>query len=613
MPYSQVNALDYADIKNALREYLKQNSDFTDYDFEASSLSAILDLLAYNTYYNSFNINMAVNEAFLDSASLRDNVVRIAKQLGYVPKSKTASRATINLSVDVAQSVPIPKFVTLKKGNVLIASSTENRAETYQFSILEDVVAPVNAGVATISNTIGNNLEVIQGIYVTYKFTVDSTIPNQKFTIPSQDVDSRTISVYVRDNINSSKIQKYIQVNSFLSTSHDDFVFFVQETVDNRYQLVFGDGVVGRKLQNGEIIEVSYLITAGKNANYVQNFAFSGEMYDEYGSRLQNKVTLKLISASEGGDDAESIETIKTNAPSFYSSQNRAVTTEDFKAVIQKIYPSIADIIVYGGENESPPEYGRVKIAIKPKYSDKLSNSTKSYIRAELKKYTVASIVPVLVDPSVLDVILESKVFYNATATSLTSEQIRQAVIKNLTAYRDNAGISKFNGTLRQSKVSSAIDASDDSIISNQTKFHLRKYLTPVFNTVADYLICFNNVLNSGCGESAITSSPFVIADYPDYTAYFESISDGTIRIYTINPVNSEKIILNDNAGYIDFNLGQVKLNRITFLSGSKSENNALYITLVPLFPDIHAVRETYLNLSVEQSKIQIIVENSTN
>ena len=610
MPYSQVNALDYADIKTALREYLRQTTEFTDYDFEASSLSAILDLLAYNTYYNAFNINMAVNEAFLDSASLRDNVVRIAKQLGYVPKSKTSSKATVNLTLDTTGTVPAATFVTLKKGNVFTASSSDNRAETYQFSILEDIVAPVVNNKATISNLDDGNLEISQGIYINYKFTVDNTITNQRFIIPSENIDSKTITVYVRDNINSSKIRRYLQVDNFLTTSKDDYVFFVQETNDNRYELLFGDGVVGRKLQNGEVIEASYLVTAGKDANDIRNFSFSGEIFDQFDSRLQNKVTIKLIEASSGGDDAEPVENIKTNAPSFYSSQNRAVTTEDFKAVIQKIYPSITDIIVYGGENESPPEYGRVKIAIKPKYSDKLSNSTKTFIRSELKKYTVASVVPVLIDPSVIDIILESKVFYNPTITSLTSEQIKQAVIANVTAYKENSGVSKFNGTLRQSKISAAIDASDDSIVSNQTKLHLRKTLTPAFNTSAEYIVCFNNALDAGCGNSAITSSSFIIAEYPDDTAFFEAGSDGIIKIYTINPITSEKKILKADAGTIDFSIGKIVLSNITFLSGSATENNQIYITLAPLYPDIEAVRETYLNLAIEKSQIQIITDS---
>lgn len=610
MPYSQVNALDYADIKTALREYLRQTTEFTDYDFEASSLSAILDLLAYNTYYNAFNINMAVNEAFLDSASLRDNVVRIAKQLGYVPKSKTSSKAIVNLTLDTTGTVPAATFVTLKKGNVFTASSSDNRAETYQFSILEDIVAPVTNNKATISNLDDGNLEISQGIYINYKFTVDNTITNQRFIIPSENIDSKTITVYVRDNINSSKIRRYLQVDNFLTTSKDDYVFFVQETNDNRYELLFGDGVVGRKLQNGEVIEASYLVTAGKDANDIRNFSFSGEIFDQFDSRLQNKVTIKLIEASSGGDDAEPVENIKTNAPSFYSSQNRAVTTEDFKAVIQKIYPSITDIIVYGGENESPPEYGRVKIAIKPKYSDKLSNSTKTFIRSELKKYTVASVVPVLIDPSVIDIILESKVFYNPTITSLTSEQIKQAVIANVTAYKENSGVSKFNGTLRQSKISAAIDASDDSIVSNQTKLHLRKTLTPAFNTSAEYIVCFNNALDAGCGNSAITSSSFIIAEYPDDTAFFEAGSDGIIKIYTINPITSEKKILKADAGTIDFSIGKIVLSNITFLSGSATENNQIYITLAPLYPDIEAVRETYLNLAIEKSQIQIITDS---
>ena len=213
-------------------------------------------------------------------------------------------------------------------------------------------------------------------------------------------------------------------------------------------------------------------------------------------------------------------------------------------------------------------------------------------------------------DPSIVDIILESKIFYNPLETSLTAEQLKQLVIDNLTAYKENSGVSKFNGTLRQSKVSSAIDASDDSIISNQTKIHLRKTLLPAFNTKAEYIICFNNPLNSGCGESPITSSSFIIAEYPEDTAFFEASSEGIIQIYTINSVTSEKKILKRDAGTIDFATGKIKLTGITFLSGSATEGNEIYITLVPLYPDIEAVRETYLNLSIEKSKIQLVAES---
>jgi hypothetical protein len=610
MPYSQVNALDYADIKTALREYLRQTTDFTDYDFEASSLSAILDLLAYNTYYNSFNVNMAVNEAFIDSASLRDNVVKLAKQLGYTPKSRTSARAVVSLTVDVSTANPVVTFVTLKKGNVFIASNEYNRAETYQFSTLNDVVAPVVNGIATFSNLPTGYLEIVEGTDTLYKFTVDNTIINQKFIIPTANIDTSTINVNVRDNISSSKITKFNQVDNFLITKNTDPAFYVEETNDSRFQLIFGDDVVAKKLSNGNIVEVSYLVSNGKNGNSIKLFTFSGELFDQYGSRLQNRITTATINASGGGDDVETVESIRLRAPAFYSSQDRAVTKEDYKIITQKIYPSITDIIVYGGEEESPPQYGRVKIAIKPKYTDILSNSSKLYIKSELKKYCVASLIPEILDPSIIDIILESKIFYNPIATSLSSEQIRNLVITNLTAYKENSNVSKFGGVFRKSKMSTAIDASDASISSNQTNLYLRKKIIAVVDTTSQYLICFNNALQPGCSESILLSTSFKIAEFPTSVAYFENIPDGTIRIYTIDPLTNKKIILKDKAGTINFSTGQITLNSINFISGSNS-NNEVYLTVPPLLPDIYAVRETYLNLAIDSSTFQIIQDSN--
>jgi len=612
MAFTQVSSLDYADIKIALREYLRRNTDFTDYDFEASTLSSILDLLAYNTYYTAFNTTMAVNETFLTSASLRDNVVKKAKELGYTPKSKTSSNAYLTLKVDyssLAATNPnnVPKFLTLKKGNCFISSSPENRSDTYQFAISEDIVSPVIDNICYISNIIGtDNLKVTEGVYITYKFTVDTTIPDQKFIIPTENIDTSTLVVKVRENVNSTKIIKYLPSENILNVSATDLVFFVQEVDDLRYELLFGDGVIGRKLQNGEIIEVSYLVSSGKNGNNLQSFVFSGEIYDENLQRQLNNISVTLISKSEGGNDVESIQEIKNSAPKFYSSQNRAVTLDDYKIIIQKLYASIADIIVYGGENESPPEYGRVKIAIKPKYSDKLSTSTKKSIIEQLKQYTVASVTPVILDPSIIEVLLDSKIYYNPSLTNLSSEKVKNLCIQNLFEYKNTNILSKFGGSIKKSKLSTVIDSSEDSITSNNTNIHLRKKLLPALNTKAQYLLCYVNELDPKCNnETNIVSSSFKIANYPNYNVYFDNISDGTIRIYTIDSITATKVILLDNIGNINFSNGEVNINLLQITAGS-NDNDEIFITVTPKNPDIYAVRETYLDLSLDNSNFQI-------
>jgi hypothetical protein len=616
MAFAQVSSLDYADIKSALVDYLRRNTDFTDYDFEGSTLSSIVDLLAYNTYYTAFNTTMAVNESFLASASLRDNIVKVAKQLGYSPKSTTSATAFLKLKVDFSSVAAVdqrlvPSFLTLKKGNCFISSNPENRNETYQFSILEDVVSPVTNNIGYISNVSSDQLQVTEGIYLNFSYVVDNTIPNQKFIIPTANVDTETIKVVVRENAAASKTEIFTKVENILDVTAVDKVFFVQETDDARYELIFGDDVLGKKVTDGQIIEVTYIASSGKTANKLKNFVFSGEIYDENLNRVLTGITTTVVVGSEGGDDIEDNEVIKKNAPAFYSSQNRAVTLEDYKVITQRLYSAIADIIVYGGESEEPPEYGRVKIAIKPKFSDILSNSTKRDIITKLKKYTVASVTPIIVDPSIVDVVLNTKIYYRQTETNLTSEQIRNVVIQNLTEYRDTNNISKFGGVIRKSKVTTVVDASESSITGNVTDFVLRKKLVPALNTTAQYLLCYVNQFQTSCaGKTTITSSKFRTVNYPNDDSFMENTEDGAIRIYTIDSATASKKILVENAGTVDFINGKVNINSIQFVSGS-NEDNEIFISAIPFNDDVSAVREVYLNLSIEDSILQVFQETA--
>jgi len=614
MAFAQVSSLDYSDIRSALVEYLRRNTDFTDYDFEGSTLSAIVDLLAYNTYYTAFNTTMAVNESFLTSASLRDNIVKIAKQLGYTPKSVTSSNAYVKLKVDFSSVAAIdqrlvPKFLTLRKGNCFIASNPENRNETFQFATLEDVVTPVVNNICYLTNAGLDQLKITEGIYLTFNYTVDKTIPNQKFIIPTANVDIETIKVKVRENSLSSDTETFVKVENILDVTAQDKVFFVQEVDDSRYELIFGDGVLGKELQDRQIVEITYLTSLGSSANNIKNFVFSGEIYDENLNRVLTGVTTTVVTGSEGGDDIEDEDLIKRNAPQFYASQNRAVTLNDYKIITQKLYSAIADIIVYGGESEDPPEYGRVKIAIKPKYSDVLSNSTKRDILTKLKKYTVASVTPVIVDPSIVEVLVRSKVYYRTTDTNLTTEQIRNVIIENLTQYRDTNNISKFGGLIRKSRVTTVIDASEESITGNSTSFVLRKTLKPALATNAQYLLCYVNPFKTNCnGETTISSTPFRIVSNPNDDAYLENLEDGTIRIYTIDSNTATKKILVDNAGTVDFERGDITLDSIQIVKGT-NEDNEIFISALPLNDDISAVREVYLELSIQDSTFQIFQE----
>ena len=617
MAFAQISSLDFNDIKEALRQYLRRNSQFTDYDYEGSTLSAIIDLLSYNTYYTAFNTTMAVNESFLTSASLRDNIVAVAKQLGYTPKSVTSASAAVQLIVDytaVAAVDPrlVPQFVTLNRGNSFISSNELNRAETYQFALMEDITVPVVNNTVYISNIEGtSDLRITEGIYQTYKFVVDSQIPNQRFILPTENIDTNTIRVKVRESSLSSDLTSYVQAENILDIGPDDKIFFVQEVEDIRYELLFGDGVLGTKLVDGQVIEVSYLVSSGSDGNFVKNFVFSGEIYDNEGRRVISNVSITVVSGSEGGDDIEDPEVVRRNAPNFYSSQNRAVTLNDYKVITQTLYPSVADIIVYGGEDESPPEYGRVKIAIKPKFSTVLSNSTKKDIITKLKKYTVASVTPVIVDPSIVDVLLDSEIYWNSNLTNFTREQVKRSVIENLTRYRDTNNISKFGGTIKKSKLTTVIDASEGSVVSNTTKVRIRKRFSPILNASAQYLLCYVNEFKVPCtGDTTIQSSAFRTSEYSDFDCYLQNDETGKIYLYTIDSTTSNKTILNSDVGTVDFTKGDVSLNPIQIISGS-NQDNEIFITAIPKSEDIRAVREVYLNFAVEDSNFQLFVETN--
>ena len=395
MPYTQLNNLDFIDIKTALKDYMRAQTDFTDYDFEGSAISQLLDVLAYNTYYTAFNTNMVVNELFLDSASLRDNVVSLAKQLGYSPKSKTAPKASVNLSLTFNNSSPVS--VTIKAGSGFL---TNYDGSLYRFIVTEDYKEVVTNGTVSFAN-----LPIYEGSLITSLTTVDSSASNQRFIIDNPSTDISTLKVRVYESINSTESELYIKANNILDVTSDDKVYFVNEIEDEKYEIFFGDGVLGKKLEDNQVIELSAVVTNGNVTNGASTFRFNGTILNESNSLIQipyNVTELTVIQNALGGADIESVDNIKYNAPKFYGSQNRAVTSNDFASIVRNIYPSVSDIIVFGGEDQVPPAYGKVFLSIKPTDAPSISSFTKNELTNELKKYTVASIKPEFVDPSIL-------------------------------------------------------------------------------------------------------------------------------------------------------------------------------------------------------------------
>ena len=593
MPYTQLNNLDFSEIKTALKEYMRAQSDFTDYDFEASALSQLLDVLAYNTYYTAFNANMVVNEMFLDSATLRDNVVALAKQLGYTPRSITSPRTDIGFKVNFP--VTAPASVELKAGTGFV---TNYDGTLYRYVSLKSVKAPGVNGVATFSD-----VALHEGSYVVSNYTFDGTLKDQKFKIQNSSADLSSLIVRVYESANSSVYDEYTRSDNILAVGADDKVFFISEVDDEQYELFFGDGVLGKKLSDGNVIEVSYILTKGPLSNGAKSFTFSGVLLDE--NQLKVTVpfsvnTITVDSPSQGGSEIESIDTIKYNAPKSYGAQNRAVTSNDYAAIVRNLYPAIADIIVFGGEDQVPPEYGKVFLAVKPSQANALSSATKKDLTDRLKQYTVASVKPVFVDPSLLFIEIDSKIYFDGSKTNMLPAEVAAKVSTGVSEYLETSGTEKFNGKFRYSKFIGVIDGSDRSVNSNITEITLRKDFYAQINASAYYEICYQNEFLKDCDGPVVTSTGMTVFEHPNYTSYLED-RDGKIVLYRLDSLTGDKILLNDSVGDIDYKHGEIKLYDFTILKGTFSDNR-IELRVKPASNDVEVKREVYLDVDISKS-----------
>ena len=594
MPYTQLNNLDFIDIKTALKEYMRAQTDFTDYDFEGSAISQLLDVLAYNTYYTAFNTNMVVNELFLDSASLRDNVVSLAKQLGYSPKSKTAPKAAVNLSLTFSNSSPVS--VTIKAGSGFL---TNYDGSLYRFIVTEDYKEIVTNGTVSFAN-----LPIYEGSLITSLTTVDSSASNQRFIIDNPSTDISTLKVRVYESINSTESELYIKANNILDVTSDDKVYFVNEIEDEKYEIFFGDGVLGKKLEDNQVVELSAVVTNGDATNGASTFRFNGTIVNESNSLIQipyNVTELTVIQNALGGADIESVDNIKYNAPKFYGSQNRAVTSNDFASIVRNIYPSVSDIIVFGGEDQVPPAYGKVFLSIKPTDAPSISSFTKNELTNELKKYTVASIKPEFVDPSILYVELNSKIYYNSTKSKLLPAEMAAKAATGVQQYLLSSGTEKFNGKFRYSKFISVIDNADRSINSNDTNITIRKDFIAQINSSSYYEVCYQNPFFIDCDNPVVSSTGMTVFEYPNYTSYLED-RNGKIVLYRLDSLSGEKVLLNDSIGTVDYTKGEIQLYDFTILKSSFSDNR-VELRVKPANKDIEVKREAYLDVDVSNSK----------
>ena len=607
--------LDFDQIKTSLQDYLKANSTFTDYDFEGSNLSSIIDLLAYNTYITSYNANMVTNEVFIDSATLRENVVSLARNIGYLPKSKKAATATISFFVDCSNITPTPSNLTLKKGPV-VATSGSFGNQSFVLSIVSDITVPVLDGIASF-----NEIAVYQGSVLTSNFTFSVRNPNQKFILPNVGIDTALLIVNVKGTQESTTKVKYSIQDSLFNIDGSSKVYYLQEIEDERYHLIFGDGIFGKALEEGNFITADYIVTDGDSANGVNQFEFAGNLaYTRNGNDYTITSGISLITtdiSSKGGDIIESVDSIKKFAPRIYAAQNRALTANDYETLIPaKIYPETESISVFGGEELIPPQYGKVFISIKPKTGDFLPNLIKENIRTKLKKYAVAGIVPEILDLKYLYIEVNSKIYYNSNLAS-TAASVSSIVQSNANKYAESSEMNRYGARFKYSKFLNIIDQSDEAITSNITTITMRRDLRAVLNTYAEYQVGFGNEFHIRSMDGYnIKSSAFKISGLQS-DVYISDIpntnrTDGSLFLFTVPTKSStEPTIVRRNIGNINYKNGIITLNPINVLSGKiKDGQTIIELSVCPVSNDVIGLQDLYLQLDISTSNFETVVDD---
>ena len=614
MPLVNFTNLDFDQIKTTLKNYLKANSNFTDYDFEGSNLSTILDVLAYNTYITSYNANMVANEVFIDSATLRENVVSLARNIGYVPKSRKAATSTVSFFVDTSNITPPPVSLTLHKGPIASTSGSFGN-QSFVFSILEDITVPVFNNIASF-----DEIKIYEGVLLTSNFTYNPRNPNQRYILPNSGIDTDLISAIVRPNETSTISVKYNLQNSLFGVNSESEVYYIQEIEDERYELIFGDGVFGKALEDGNYIQVSYIVSNGDGGNGISQFTFSGRL-----SYTRNSITYNITSGisllttgliSSGGESIEPVESIRKFAPRIYASQNRALTSNDYETLIPaKIYPETESISVFGGEELIPPQYGKVFISIKPRTGDFLPNLIKENIKLKLKQYAVAGIVPEILDLKYLYLEVISNVYYNSNLAPSASN-ISSIVQSNALKYAESTELNKYGARFKYSKFLKIIDDSHDAVTSNITRIQMRRDLRVVLNSFAEYSIGFGNQFHiDSMNGYNIKSTAFRVSGISE-EVYISDIPDtnrstGSIFMFTVPNVSSvNPTIIKRGIGRIDYIKGIITLNPINITSAKiKDGQSIIQISTTPQSNDVIGLQDLYLQLDINNSIFEMVID----
>jgi len=607
MPFSNFTNLDFDQIKTSIKDYLRANSNFSDFDFDGSNFSVLIDTLAYNTYVTAFNSNMAVNESFLDSATLRQNVVSLAGNIGYRPRSRTAANAQVSFDVNITGDV---SMVTLQPGTVCIGD-VEN--ESYTYVIVEPITANVVDNVAKFEN-----INIYQGTYLEKTFKYDGSL-DQRFILDNSFIDTSKVVVYIKPSESTGDGTEYSLVNDIVDVNADSKIYLINEIQDERYELKFGDGYFGKKLgnnanQDGDTITVKYITTDGKSGNGATNFSFSGRLtkINSLNGNIEGVqfTTPEIITnqKAQNGGDIESIDSIKYFSPITYSSQNRAVTSRDYEAVIKKIYPNTESVSVIGGEELDPPEFGTVVISIKPKNGDLISDFSKNQILSKLKQYTISGINQKIVDLKILYIELDSNVYYNDSFVS-SPNVLRTGIINSLNQYSRSINLNQFGGRLKYSKLLKVIDDTDQGITSNITKIRMRRNLQASVNQFTQYELCFGNKFYIDPNGFNIKSTGFSI--FGKTGTYYMSdvpnadLKTGILRIIEILSDGSIGNIIS-SAGSIDYEKGEVNVSTINITSTVKP-NNVVEVQAFPRSNDVVGLKDLYISLNISNSSINMV------
>ena len=598
MPFTKFTNLDFDQIKAQIKSYLRANSDFKDFDFEGSNFSVLIDTLAYNTYITAFNSNMVVNESFLDSATVRENVVSLARNIGYVPRSRSAAKANVSFTVDTTST---SSTATLSAGLVCVGT-VEN--SNYVFSIPNDITTTIENGVAKFEN-----IDIFQGTFLRKQFVVDGSL-DQRFLLDNSFIDSSTIVVKVKGLSDTGLGREYAAASNILNIDSTSEIYLIQEVKDERYELLFGDGYFGKKLENGAVVSATYIITDGKNGNGPVNFSYSGRVVDQLGNPIvpSNNITINTNSAASNGGDIESVDSIKYFAPRIYASQYRAVTARDYEAIIQSIYPNTESVAVVGGEELDPPEFGQVLISIKPKNGDYVSDFDKQNIQSKLKNYSLSGINQKIIDLKVLYVEIDSAVYYNSSQVSNVNE-VKTKVMRVLNTF-STSNINKFGGRFKYSKLGQIIDGSDVSITSNITRVIIRRNMKCLLNQSAQYELCYGNSFKKNPDGFNIKSTGFTLANQTG-TLYFTDVPDATGDMGVLSVVkqssdSNEFTVIVKSAGSVDYKKGEIIVNTVNITSTVK-ENNIIEIQAFPDSNDVIGLKDLYLSFSVSDSTINMV------